>query len=237
MRRRTIVQRGDAGENLFIYCHTDAKLVKSRVTGRISDAVAVEHWGAGASAYRPLLEAYGGFDAWIAAIARECGKDGFRRVCLTTWSAGSQVAKEVCKGGSLPDAIVMLDGLYASKPAGARPGDGQVAVDEGLRAIARYAADAARGERIMAILHSEIPTSYASSAECAAAVRRMVEAEVGPLGLDPDVSAEEVGAFTGAVGAGGLHILGFPGTGAAEHVREGQLYDTCWRLFLPWWGP
>jgi hypothetical protein len=234
-RRRTIVQKGEEGGALFIYCHIDPAKVAARVRGRVRGAVVVERWGEGTRTYRPLLETYGGFDAWVAALAAECEKDGFGHVCLTTWSAGSQVAKEVCKGSAYPDAIVMLDGLYGDKPPGSSSGDGRVILDEGLSAISKYALSAARGERIMGILHSQIPTPYASSRECAAAVRREVEEALGaPLPVDPTVDRASFGAFTEAVSVGGLHIVGFPGASGAEHAREGALYDTCWRLWLPW---
>jgi hypothetical protein len=236
MSRRTIVQKGEEGSDLFIYCHIDPALVRARVSGRVRDAVVVERWGEGTRTYRPLLETYGGFAAWVAELGAACGKkDGFSRVCLTTWSAGSQVAKEVCKGNDWPDAILMLDGLYGDKPPGSKSSDGNVVFDEGLAAIARYATAAACGQYTMGILHSEIGTPYASSRECAAAVRQKVEEAIGaPLEPDPTVTAETLGAFTEAVSAGNLHIVGFPGVGPAEHVREGQLYDACWRLWLPW---
>src|SRR5690349_11175826 len=112
MQRRTILQKGTSDGGLHLLCHVDphdfARL------GRVpDDAVAVEHWGEGTSVYRPVCDHYGGLSPWVASIATECGLEGFARVTLTTFSAGSQVAKEVCKGDDLPDAIVMLDGLYA----------------------------------------------------------------------------------------------------------------------------
>lgn len=233
-RKRTIVQKGESSD-LFIYCHIDPAKVAARVKGRVQGAVVVERWGEGTRSYRPLLDAYGGFAAWVTELATLCEKDGFDHVCLTTWSAGSQVAKDVCKGDALPDAILMLDGLYGDKPPGSSPGDGAVILDEGLAAIARYATAAARCERIMGIVHSEIPTPYASSGECSAAVRREVETALGaPLPADPTADRAALGVFTEAVSVGDLHIVGFPGKGGAEHTREGELYDTCWRLWLPW---
>jgi hypothetical protein len=236
MRRRTIVQKGEEGADLFLYCHIDPAKVAARAKGLARGAMVVERWGEGTRAYRPLLEVYGGFAAWVASVAVECEKDSFGHIALTTFSAGSQVAKEVCKGDAWPDAIVMLDGLYGDKPPGSRPGDGKVVLDEGLSAIATYATAAARGERIMVILHSAIPTPYASSSECAAAVQQKVEEALGgaPLSPDPTASPEALGAFTEAVSAGGLHIVGFPGTSGAEHTREGELYEACFRLWLPW---
>jgi hypothetical protein len=234
MPKRTILQKGGPAAGLHLLCHVDPRAFAH--LGRVpDDAVAVERWGEGTRVYRPACDHYGGFASWVSAIATECDREGFSRVTLTTFSAGSQVAKEVCKGSDLPDAIVMLDGLYADKPRGARQDDGQVLFDEGLEAIAEYAIAAARGERTLAILHSRIVTSYASSGECARAIRGRVEEAMGaPLEPDPRALEEELGAFNSAVAMGGLHIVEFPGKDTAEHAREGQLYGAAWRCFLPW---
>jgi hypothetical protein len=232
---RTIVAPGEDGGDLYLGCHLEVARVKAQLAGQTRDAVVVERWGEGTHAYKPVVEGYGGFARWVADIAAACEKEAFGRVCLTTWSAGSQVAKEVCKGDDWPDALVMLDGLYGDKPDGAAAGDGQVVMDEGLEAIARYAVSAANGERTLAIVHSRIPTPYGSSFECAQAVRCCVERQLGePLAPDPSASRAALGSFTGAWSAGGFHLVEFPGTTGAEHTREGALFRACWRLWLAW---
>src|SRR4051812_41370070 len=133
MGARTLVQRGSSGSNLYLFCHVDPSAV---VASPVGGTIAVERWGEGTRSYRPLLDSYGGFDSWVEGVAREASVESFGRVALVTFSAGSQVAKDVCRGSSLPDAIVMLDGLYGDKPGGSSPGDGAVVLDEGLDAIA-----------------------------------------------------------------------------------------------------
>ncbi len=240
--KRTVVQPGEGPtSDLVVYCHIAPALIGPRVREVTKDAVVTELWGAGTSAYKALLPAYGGtWGSYRAGVSAKLGKP-LGRSCLTTWSAGSQVAKDVCAaGGLLPDALVMLDGLYAGKPAGAKPGDGKVAADPGLLALCAYALRAARGECVMVVLHSEISTPYASSAECARFLRAYVEAELG-VAMTPDatLTAEDLDrhAFSEALVLGDLHVVAFPGVGAAEHVREAHLYDECWRRWVPWLGP
>ncbi|MEO7330513.1 MAG: hypothetical protein ABI193_18200 [Minicystis sp.] len=233
MAKRTILRKGSPGGALFLYCHFDRAMVESTLFARRDDTVVIERWGEGTATYRPLLESYGGFSAWVEAIAEEAEIEGFSRVCLVTWSAGSQVAKSVCQGEAWPDAILMMDGLYGDKPPGARPGDGKVNFDESLQAIARYALSAAQGERTMALVHSRIPTSYASSCECVEAVRCWVEDTLGePLAPDESADATRLGKYERAVAREGLHVVGFPGTGPLEHVREGRLHAACRDLWV-----
>ena len=47
-------------------------------------------------------------------------------------------------------------------------------------------------------------------------------------GADPAL----LGAHDLALTLGKLHVLGFPGTGPQEHVREGRLHELCRRLWV-----
>lgn len=233
MQKQTILQKG--GPDLFVFCHPEPGMTAARARQVTSGAVVLERWGEGTRSYRPLVESYGGYEAWIAGIAAACEVPRFEHVTLITWSAGSQVAKDVCRGEAWPEAIVMLDGLYGDKPKGARLGDGKVILDEGLEAIASYGAAAARGERVMVITCSRIPTPYASSLECSRAVEQRVADEVGaPLADDGTADPKKLGAYARAVSAGDLHMVEFRGANGAEHFRQGQLHAAVWRLWLPW---
>jgi len=239
----TTIWKGKGGTDLFVYCHIAASIIEQKVKETTDDSVAVELWGNGTSAYKPLLPHYGGTAGWLGYIARAAGRAGgpgewFRNWCLTCWSAGGQVAKDVCVAGDdLPEAIVLLDAVYGSKPAGAKRGDGQVVWDASLQALGRYALAAARGERIMVLLHSRISTSYASSKECVEAIVRYVEAELGErLGPDPTASADVLDhhGFIEALAYGNLHVIEFAGMGADEHITEAHLYDEVWKRWIPW---
>lgn len=247
MSTQTTVWRGQ-GSDLFVYVHIAASIIEKKVKETTDDSICVELWGNGTSAYKPLLPHYGSTKGWLRSIAKAAGRDpvsgpDFRKWCLTCWSAGGQVAKDVCVAGELldpqpvPDAIVLLDAVYGSKPPGAKRGDGQVVWDTSLQALARYALSAARGERIMVLFHSRISTSYASSKECVEAIVRHVEAELGErLGPDPTASADMLDhhGFVEAIAYGNLHVVEFAGMGADEHIAEAHLYDEVWKLWIPW---
>ncbi len=229
---QTIVQSGRVGGDLIVYAHIAPSLIARDVPASTLDTFVVELCGEGTSAYRHMIGA--GWEAYVAQIAERVGH-GFERTVLITWSAGSQVAKEAAMSEHPPDAIVMLDGLYANKPAGARPGDGLVSPDVGLLALVRYGTRAARGEGpTLVILHSAIPTPYASSSECAAFLRAEIEHAIGdsfgemarPSALashPPHVVAQH----------GQCVILSFDGANGAEHVAEAHLWDEVCALWVP----
>jgi hypothetical protein len=251
MNRRTVVQPGEgAAPDLFVYCHIQPDAVAKAARSATRDAVVVELFGYGTSTYKQLLPAYGGsWASYVRGVEAKLSRP-LRHTCLTTWSAGSQVAKDVCRAmaeaGELGgegryagrlSALVLLDGLYAEKPRGARQGDGKVAADAGLRALGLYALAAARGECVMVVFHSAIPTPYASSAETARWLREYVEAELG-VAMVPDrtLSPADLDGhqFREALALGDLHLVSFPGATGSEHVREAHLFDEVWRRWVPW---
>jgi hypothetical protein len=230
--RRVILQPGRPDCDLVVYAHIDPNAIRDTVAAATTDAAVVEFWGEGTSAYRQVLAAHGGtWGGYLGSLEAKLGKT-FRRTCLTTWSAGSQVAKDAAASPTTPDAIVMLDGLYGSKPPGAQPGDGKVVMDAGLAALAAYAVEAARGRKTLVILHSRIRTPYGSSKECAEAIQAAVERELrGPL---PERATAFGRTPVQALSIGNLHILEYAGADAKEHIEQAHLYDEAWREWVPW---
>lgn len=240
MANQTVLQVGQPGPNLFAYFHIYAPAVAARVKETTGDTAIAELWGNGTSSYRSVIAGYGGWANYVAGLARRVGLDRFQKECLTTWSAGSQVIKTVCRGARLPHAIVSLDGLYGTKPPGSRPGDGAVLMDAELTAVAKYALAAARGERIFVLLHSAISTPYGSSGECADAIRAYVEREMGkPMEVDATLTPADLDkhAFSEALVLGNFHLVSFPGVDAKEHIAEAHLYDEVWTRWIPWMTP
>lgn len=251
MPTRTVIQPGRTTEcDLFVYAHIAASAeIKAQAAKATDDAVFTELWGNGTGAYRPLLPSMGG--RWTEYVrqlsAANFGSKVFRYTTLTTWSAGSQVAKDVCNAAVLrgqldaetPDALVMLDGLYGAKPAGSRQGDGKVVWDSALQAIGDYAIAAAEGRKVCVILHSNISTPYASSKECVEAVLAYVQTRTGQqLQRDPELAPADLAgqSFVEALRLGNLHVVEFAGRDAAEHMREAHLFDEVWRRWVPWVG-
>lgn len=236
MARQTILQNG-SGADLFTYWHIEGSFIRDQAKRATKDTVVSELWGNGTSAYRSVLAGYGGWKKYVADVAKASGKKAFAHTCVTTWSAGSELLKALCRGADLPDAIVSLDGIYGSKPPGSKAGDGNVLFDAGVESIAQYALAAARGEKIFVLLHSAIATPYGSSGEMAARIRRFVEDELQQE-MQPDTSLTAADldkhAFTEAFVLGNFHLIEFPGRDAKEHVAEAHLFDEVWTRWIPW---
>jgi hypothetical protein len=248
--KTTILQHGSSCSDLIVYAHIDGSILKPAIPAVTPDAFISLFAGAGTSAYRGAVSGVGGWPAFVAQLAEPLGYTP-RRTALITWSAGSQVAMEACAGPDVPDAVVMLDGLYGGKPKGSKMGDGQVLPSPGLDAVTVCATAAARREknvrtvdgvaleteRVFVIFHSRIPTPYASSKECAEYVQRRVEEAVGEKmhrAIDVDPSLLDGHFFVEAWALGNLRIVEFLGANAGEHIREAHLWDEAVKLFVPW---
>ena len=240
--RKTILQPGATCSDLIVYAHIDGDVLRPVVPAITDDAFVTLFAGTGTSAYKGIVANAGGWGGFVQGLEAELGHTVLRTL-LITWSAGSQVAMEACASEAPPDAVVMLDGLYASKPPKSAMGDGQVINSPGLNAVVSYAIRAAKreptanGERVMVIFHSRIPTTYASSKECAEFVQQRVEEAMGEKMLPAtDVTADTLDGhfFTEALAIGNLRIVEFAGANAGEHIREAHLWDEAIKLWVPW---
>jgi len=248
--KTTILQHGSSCSDLIVYAHIDGSILKPVVPAVTTDAFISLFAGAGTSAYKGAVSGAGGWPGFVAQLSEPLGYTP-RRTALITWSAGSQVAMEACAGPEVPDAVVMLDGLYGGKPKGSTMGDGQVLPSPGLDAVTVCATAAARREknvhtidgakveteRVFVIFHSRIPTPYASSKECAEYVQRRVEEAVGEKmhrATDVDATLLDGHFFVEALALGNLRIIEFLGANAGEHIREAHLWDEAAKLWIPW---
>lgn len=239
--KETILQPGNSCSDLLVYAHIDGSNLKPLVPTITSDAFVTLFAGTGTAAYKGAIG--GSWRAYVAKLEGELGHP-VNRTALITWSAGSQVAMEACADADPPDAVVMLDGLYAGKPRGSAMGDGQVVDNAGLDAVVKCAVAAAKKEqsprgteRVFIIFHSRIPTPYASSKECAEYVQMRVELAVGQKMVDAtDVRHELLDGhfFVEALALGNLRIVEFAGANAGEHIKEAHLWDEAAKLWIPW---
>lgn len=248
--KTTVLQHGSSCSDLIVYAHIDGSILKPLIPAVTKDAFISLFAGAGTSAYKGAVASAGGWPAFVAQLSEPLGYKP-RRTALITWSAGSQVAMEACAGPEVPDAVVMLDGLYGGKPKGSKMGDGQVLPSPGLDAVTVCATAAARREknvhniegatfeteRVFVIFHSQIPTPYASSKECAEYVQARVEEALGEKmerAVDVDASLLDGHFFVEAWALGNLRIVEFGGANAGEHIREAHLWDEAAKLWIPW---
>ena len=128
--------------------------------------------------------------------------------------------------------IVLADSMYASwDPATTQPGATSRPASDQIAPWVPFAKLAAEGKKTFVLTHSYVPTSYANTAACAAALIEAVgatrhdvkPADDLPATLDPDfplVSRTDVGRF---------HVWGYAGTDAAAHMTHPRHIADVWK--------
>jgi hypothetical protein len=156
-----------------------------------------------------------------------------RRIALSAWSAGYGAITKIIdsqKNADRIDALLMLDGMHVSYLDPKRKTDlDPLRLDPLLRA----AKEAAEGRKLFTITHSDIkPPDYASVAETADALLGALAVERVPRRDEPLKVA-----LTAAVGVvakdaerrlqqtsearrGGLHVRGYAGETAEDHMAH-----------------
>lgn len=161
------------------------------------------------------------------------GDEPYVHITLAGWSAGGRAVEhwlaELLAAGQAPDAVLLADALYAAL-VGGKANAAQLA------SVIAYATTAAKDDgQVFVFWHSAIvPPGYASSGQCADAIRTAVEAAVGPMEtFEPPVGLARA-TLTSAVKLGGCYLLGYSGATAGEHVAEAHLIDDALRAYVPW---
>ncbi len=170
----------------------------------------------------PYEKAFAGVDSFpnylervSKVVAKHCGKAKRRRVAVSSWSGGYGAAYRILArpaNDKLVDAFLFSDGLHAALENKFLP---RVVSEKHLAPFARFAEQAAAGDKLMAMAHSSIvPPRYASSAETATAllaangVERQIVDEAGP---------RDSMRVTSTGRRGGLTAIGFAGRDTDAH--------------------
>lgn len=220
--------RQPASMPLVIHFHGAAWLVEQHVAASASQAALVTvTLGSGSGRYAAPFADPGRLAALLDEAATAAGTLTGRRptwssLTLTSWSAGYGAVRAILEQPPPTpriSAIVLLDSLHASylgdgATAGPRATDPATDV-AGLAVFASYAAEAAAGRARLWVTHSEVyPGTYASTTDTANALLaslglpRQPVLKWGPLGMQQLSEARR----------GGLHVLGFAGNTAPDHV-------------------
>lgn len=153
------------------------------------------------------------------------------RIALVAWSAGyGGVRRVLQQRADRVDAVILLDGLHAAYRWNAK---GKRVHRPDLEPFLQYAREAAAGERLMVVTHSEIqPPDYASTTETANVLLETIGAERVPAdeaaaGLQPTTRADK----------GDFHLRGFAGDTKEVHVAQLHLIELALREYLaPRWA-
>jgi len=148
-------------------------------------------------------------------------------VGLAAWSAGYDAVRLVLqqsKNADEVDAVVLLDGLHASR-------DDASAMAQ-LSPFTRFAERAARGQAFMFVSYSSVPTDgYASTHETS---RRLIRALGGePLKVERlDAGGLELKEM---FSKGGFHARGYRGGGELDHCAHLMLYPMVLEALTRYW--
>ncbi|HEU5162240.1 MAG TPA: hypothetical protein VFV54_03750 [Thermoanaerobaculia bacterium] len=181
-------------------------------------AVATVHAGAGSRAYASAFASPEEFESLLTAASEALAPRTIGGIWLTGFSAGHGAIRSILgqPAGEKVRGILLLDGLHTGYvPDRKVLADGGALDASNLEAFARFAREAAAGRRRMVITHSEIfPGTFASTTETAdwliaqLGLRRTPVVKWGPVGMQQ----------LSEVHKGNLHILGFAGNSAPDHV-------------------
>jgi hypothetical protein len=179
--------------------------------------------------------AFGDFlQAVSAGVRSACRGAGPRRVALSSWSAGYGATLRILEHEAnrlRVDAVLLADGLHAALESQ----HSRAVKAISLAPMDRFADQAARGERLLAITHSEITTpSYASTTETAnfLLASHGIEREWTDLpGPRPSMPLRSFAQ------QGGLWVAGYGGHDAKAHCNHlWELGQTLLPLLAARWN-
>lgn len=219
---------------LIVHFHGVSWLIEYHIAVNVPDAALITvNLGAGSSVYGRPFERSEAFKDLIDEAGRALKlKRGWSSITLTGFSAGYGAVRAILRHGSnyaLVQNVLLLDGMHASYlPEGLRLADGGKVNDADLDSFVRFAREAAAGRKTFILTHSQIfPGTYVSTTEAceylisAIDIKRRREPKPGPIGMRQLSEAKQ----------GGLHIFGYSGNTAADHVDHLQAMPEWLKLF------
>lgn len=154
------------------------------------------------------------------------------KLALGSFSAGYaplQVALSDPAIRERTDAVVVLDGIHYGKAGKPTPAAHQPFVD--------FAKEAAAGNKLMVITHSEIKPTYSSSTDAADYIARQVGGqrvtdEKGLPDWTYDTRYKYQVAPSSRVTQGDFHVEGYSGGQAKNHVEQIDNLGNIWNRYL-----
>jgi hypothetical protein len=220
----------DGGVDVVVHFH-GATMVDDewRATGLDAVIVSVHLPGYGVAQYRDMFAQADRFGALVDDAVKRVGGTHVRRLGLVSYSAGYGAIQDVLADPTtyaMVDTVIVLDGMHVDYREGL-PDDGGLAIFE------RFAKDAAFGDKQMILTHSAVaPLDYASTTETATmllasvGVTRIEEKRTNVRGMTEWYHADH----------GGLHVRGFRGDNAKDHIDQVHLVGDAVRVFIaPRW--
>jgi hypothetical protein len=206
---------------LLIHFHGAPWLIETHIARYLPKvALVTVQLGAGSSAYRRPFEQSELFRKLLDEAGLALGiKRGWSSITLTGFSAGYGGIRQILRRPeyfATVNNVLLLDGMHTSySPEGKLLADGGVILASDIDAFVSFAREAVTGKKRFVITHSEIfPGSYASNTETAdyllaqLSLKRRLKPRPGPMGMQQ----------LSAVDVKGLHLRGYAGNTARDHV-------------------
>ncbi len=211
------------GYDLIVHFHGLRELQEKNIEqARLNVAVVSINLGVGTDPYAAAFRDRKAFEKLLEETDGELGRSGrsggakLRRLALSAWSAGFVSVQRVLAHRDLADrvdAVLLADGFFTSYSNLEKK-----TINTGsLAPFVDLAGAATRREKLFVITHTAIPTvGYPSVTDTVgkllemSALERTPSSEVGPKQMK----------LTYVVDKGDLHVHGYAGVTAADHVNQ-----------------
>ncbi len=218
---------------LIIHFHGVPWLLETHIAQYFPHAVLITvNLGSGSSAYgRPFAQAEL-FQTVIDEVSQILAlKRGWSSITLTGFSAGYGAVRAILRQDenfARINNVLLLDGMHASySPEGKMLTEGGIVNAADLDSFVKFAREAIGGRKTFVFTHSEIfPGTYASTTECAdylitaLDLKSKPKLRSGPMGMRQLSEAD----------AGRLHVFGYAGNSAPDHVDHVQAMPAWLKL-------
>lgn len=226
-----------AEETLTLHFHTTAWLpVREHLAAGLNNPLLVWNRPGASSAYRVPFEDKDRWPRLLAQVKTELITNGapkdfdFTAYKVSSFSAGYGAVRELVKR---PDffsklkRVVLCDSIYGSLDES----DGtRKARQDTVEPWFPLAEAAAKGEKTFLLTFSEVPTPYASSSECGAAIAAHVGGKFQPANPEPPVRSEDnnLKPLT-RYDKGNLHLWLYPGHDGVAHIIHVHNLAQLWK--------
>ncbi len=197
----------------------------------------VANLGNGSSKYRVPFEDRERLKRWMALALKSLPAQGTNShvtvLDICSFSAGYGAVREIIKSPEyfkLIRRVILSDSMYAGLQ-NTNAGAVREPSHENIEAWIPLAQAAVRGEKTFAFTHSQVPTDYATTGECAAALIKIVKAPIVkiPAGSTPAASDPNF-PLQYQSDLGNFHIWGYGGTDGAAHLTQVRHFADVWMV-------
>ena len=218
---------------LVIHFHGASWLIQHHIAQHLPQAALITvQLGAGSSVYGRPFGKPEAFDSLIVEAGQAIGLERkWSSITLTGFSAGYGAIRAILRHNenfARVNNVLLLDGIHAGYlPEGVMLADGGSVNSADLDSFVRFAREAAAGRKNFVITHSEIfPANYASTTECVDNLLAALDLKSRPQLLNGPAGMQQLSVFN----AKGLHIRGYAGNTAPDHVDHLHAMPSWFKL-------